>query len=818
LTDSVTPLHHARDSHGTKDAIDSDFVTMTLRYASLALIFVCFASVISRVHGQSAACPINASRINLAGIAEACNVQRPDLCKSCICFLGNAINDAGYDVRSPDFNIDACALDNLGVLLDAGATLSAFVKVSNCPRDATMFECVNGQNPPPPPSAPSPGIQRAPPIPPDWLRSGDNSSVSQTFANLETNVTTGSSGRDISKGIVATLSTLAVLMFIGLISVFVAMRCRARRKLEMEGAYIESLLESKFPFTLEMKDVVCTLPNGRVVVNTLTASVDSGSLVGILGPSGCGKTTLMNAIQYGELLSKGSILIDNEAIDTKRDRIACVPQDSYAELVANLTVRETVRVSARLRLPWFLSRAVIDRMTDETIETLGLALCTDSKVGSPMKHTLSGGEARRVSIATELVVDPRVILLDEPTTGLDAFTSSRVIATLRDLSRQEKIVIATVHQPSTKSLQMFDFLIVLSQTGEPMWTGSLASLEDVLIRAEMQAPLGSSTAEWVLEIACDSVLRSKFAAAVTGLDKSQRNISSKIKRDRRSHEVPKSIFTTIQVLLWRALVVTWRDARGLLAHFCVPVAIALILGGLYFNVDNNLEGFQNRMGATFFLLVYFGLSAMSLIDLLNTERFVARAQLRSQFYSHFPYFLSKITTDWLILRMPSSIACSLIFYFMMDLRRSFGAFLVFLGFIALFIVVQSNICAALTFVTKSTGTATLVNTCILLVSAIFSGFLINVKTIPAGAAWVKFVSPFYYAWSGILASEMQGGPYLFNADFDGDLVVLPVSGQTYLEAIGVSYNHVPRNFYAMLALAVATFVLAASAFRFVGRS
>jgi len=780
---------------------------MTGRAFALAL-FLVSSVAIQPVQSQSSSCPIDASKINLNGIALACDANRPDLCESCICFLANRINDAGYDVRSPDFNIDACALENLGVLMDAGATMSAFIKVSNCPRDADMFDCVKS----PPPA----NIQTSPPSPPFWLRNGNgNSSVLQTFESLDANVTSGKSSEKVSKGIVATISSLAGLIFLACVFMFVAMRCRARHRIELETAYVETMHDGyKSPFTLSLKGVTCALPNGRVIVQRFSTSFVSGNLVGILGPSGCGKTTLMNAMHYGELLTAGFVQINDEDIDVKRHRVASVPQDPYAELVGNLTVKETISLSARLRLPWFLSKSTIDRATTETMEALGLSAVAQSKVGEPTKHTLSGGEARRVSIATELVVDPHVILLDEPTSGLDAHTSSRVITTLRDLSRKGPLVICTIHQPSTRSLQLFDTMIVLGQTGEVVWIGSLDDLDQALIDINMRPPAGSSTAEWILEIACDATMRSSFITAVAALeDKSEKTPLRLKSQERLSFDVPKSLLTTMHVLLWRALIVLVRDMWGIYAHFCVPVGISLILGGLYFNVDKTLEGFQNRMGATFFLLVYFALSAMSLIDLFNSERSVAQRQLRSRYYSHLEYVVSKTTMDWILLRIPSSLVSSLIFYFMMDLRQSFGAVLIFIGYIVLFVVVQSNICATMTYISKNTATATLGTTCILLITAIFSGFLINVKTLPAGAAWVKFVSPFYYVWSGILANEMQGGPYLFNANFDGDLVVVPVSGQTYLDAIGVHFNQVPRNFYCMIALAVCTYVTACVSFR-----
>jgi hypothetical protein len=118
------------------------------------------------------------------------------------------------------------------------------------------------------------------------------------------------------------------------------------------------------------------------------------------------------------------------------------------------------------------------------------------------------------------------------------------------------------------------------------------------------------------------------------------------------------------------------------------------------------------------------------------------------------------------------------------------------------------------FVSKSTAAATLANTIVLLVDAVFAGFLINVKLLPRGSAWVRYLSPFYFSWGGVLASEMRGGPYLFNADFDGQQVQVPVRGSTYLNVIGVEYDHVGRNLLGITGLLCGTMFCGLCAIKF----
>jgi len=743
-------------------------------------------------------CPIDASRVDLVGLGEACSLSREDLCESCVCFLGERLTQAGYDVSQ--LNLDACAVQNLDVLLQNGATVAAFLRVSQCPRDD--LRCLTT---PPPPSAP--------PMPTEWLRNTNESyirpDIEDAFGAVEAMNGTGGMETSDKSAATAGIALGAVAGVAGLVA-FVFVRFRSLRQKELREIFAHNVAQLyKYPTTVELKNVTCSVDDDRIIIDDVSATFYPGEIVGVLGPSGCGKTTLMNALVHGSFLKSGTVLVNGEELDEKRHNLAFVAQ--HTPMIAQLSVYETCWVAASLRLPWFLLAHELHERTLDVIKALGLSHVSNSRVGGTLsqKQTLSGGELRRVAIAQELVVDPTTIILDEPTSGLDAHTSWRVFTLLRDLaSHQEKVVVATVHQPSRRVLDNFHKILVLTQNGRLLWTGSPTELDNTLTMIDMEAPPGVSTAEWLLDIACDEDKQNCFICAVQAMrDEKPSSVASKQHSARLQvpaaaecmHDEYTSAIKTARVLLWRAFAVVGRERRVLLSHYFTPIVIGLILG-LLTDATDDLEGFQNRMGSTFFLLVYFALSAMTLIDGINNEREIARRQVRAKFYGSELYFFTKLAVDWLFLRIPPACLATVIFYFLMGLRLSFTAFFTFLGFILLFILCQSAQCAAMTFVSTSTAAATLANTVVLLVDAVFAGFLINVKLLPRGSAWVRYLSPFYFSWGGILASEMRGGPYLFNADFDGQQVKVPVRGTTYLNVIGVEYDHVGRNLFGMTGL------------------
>lgn len=139
-------------------------------------------------------------------------------------------------------------------------------------------------------------------------------------------------------------------------------------------------------------------------------------------------------------------------------------------LLGTLTVRETLTYSAQLRLPATMTRYEILEVVESTIIKMGLEDCADRKVGNWHLRGISGGEKRRLSISIEILTQPLVLFLDEPTTGLDSASSFFVIQSLRNIAREGRIVICSVHQPSSDVYDLFDVLFLLSG-GETIYFG-----------------------------------------------------------------------------------------------------------------------------------------------------------------------------------------------------------------------------------------------------------------------------------------------------------------------------------------------------------
>ncbi|XP_019170118.1 PREDICTED: ABC transporter G family member 11-like [Ipomoea nil] len=163
--------------------------------------------------------------------------------------------------------------------------------------------------------------------------------------------------------------------------------------------------------------VMVTLGNGETqnVLEGLVGYAEPGTFTALMGPSGSGKSTLLDALS-GRLAANaflsGRIVLNGHKAKLSFGTAAYVTQDD--NLIGTLTVRETISYSAQLRLPDRMPRTEKRALVESTIIEMGLQNCADTVIGNWHLRGISGGEKRRVSIAVEILMRPRLLFLDEP--------------------------------------------------------------------------------------------------------------------------------------------------------------------------------------------------------------------------------------------------------------------------------------------------------------------------------------------------------------------------------------------------------------------
>ncbi len=219
-------------------------------------------------------------------------------------------------------------------------------------------------------------------------------------------------------------------------------------------------------------EVEYRFPNGDVGLRNINISEDTGKLIGIMGASGAGKTTLLNVLAGISGPSAGEVLINGYNIYTQKDKIegviGYVSQDDL--LIEELTVYQNLYYNAKLCFS-HMSKEELDKRVMNVLTSLGLDQRRDLRVGSVLDKTISGGQRKRLNIALELIREPAVLFVDEPTSGLSSRDSENVIDLLKELSLKGKLIFVVIHQPSSDIYKMFDKMYIMDTGGYPIFYG-----------------------------------------------------------------------------------------------------------------------------------------------------------------------------------------------------------------------------------------------------------------------------------------------------------------------------------------------------------
>lgn len=240
---------------------------------------------------------------------------------------------------------------------------------------------------------------------------------------------------------------------------------------DIVSKFIDSLHEQQVIFTA--KDVEFRFKNSTNGIHKFNFSEKGGELIGIMGGSGVGKSTLLNVLNGNLIPQSGQILINGFDLNSDKGElegvIGFVPQDDL--LIEELTVYQNLYYNAKLCFNNYNDEE-IKVAVERVLEDLDLKETSDLIVGNPLKKTISGGQRKRLNIALELIRQPLVMFVDEPTSGLSSMDSEMVMDLLKEQTLKGKLVIINIHQPSSDIFKMFDKLLIMDKGGYLVYSGN----------------------------------------------------------------------------------------------------------------------------------------------------------------------------------------------------------------------------------------------------------------------------------------------------------------------------------------------------------
>lgn len=219
--------------------------------------------------------------------------------------------------------------------------------------------------------------------------------------------------------------------------------------------------------TLVVRDITTVVRKGKKLLQDITCDLEPATLTAVIGPSGAGKSTLLGALTGLRPATSGAVVWQGNDLyrhyDQLRYQIGLVPQQDIQH--PQLTVRQALEYAARLRLPPDTTAPERAARVDQVVKQMQLGAQFDNRIGTQ----LSGGQRKRVSIATELLTAPPLLFLDEPTSGLDPGLDRDVMQLLRQLADEGRVVMVVTH--SVMALDVCDNVAVLAPGGHLAYFG-----------------------------------------------------------------------------------------------------------------------------------------------------------------------------------------------------------------------------------------------------------------------------------------------------------------------------------------------------------
>lgn len=381
--------------------------------------------------------------------------------------------------------------------------------------------------------------------------------------------------------------------------------------LERAGSTLKALnrMAKRPPVHILFEDIGFTVSSRkgeRRILHNVSGEFRSGELTCILGPSGAGKSTLLNILAgYTSNGVNGRITVNGHARDMRVfKKLSCyIMQDDL--LQPRLTVSESMMIAADLKLGHELGKSEKKLIVEEILQTIGLWEHRDT-----MSQNLSGGQSKRLSVALDLVNNPPIIFLDEPTTGLDIVSIRQLVVLLRLLSRQGRSIICTIHQPSASLFSLFDRVYVLAR-GLCCYQGAAPMLVPYLSEIGHICPTTHNPADFVLETLqgnaevsaqmselCQNgkLCRKLDRMTVRGGRKPVLHSDDSIQRIFVEHvarehlqkvDFPTTFLTQFLILSNRMFLQTRRNSLNLWIQLLHHVSAAVLLGGIFFLIGND---------------------------------------------------------------------------------------------------------------------------------------------------------------------------------------------------------------------------------------
>ena len=548
-------------------------------------------------------------------------------------------------------------------------------------------------------------------------------------------------------------------------------------------------------------------PHVKHILNGVTGCVKPGEMLLVLGRPGSGCTTLLKSLAsyrdgYRTIDGKVSYEgFDHKAIDNVlRGEVVYAPEDD--EHFPTLMVKDTLRFAAATRAPrgdyrvTFAekdSRRAFTKLTREAIATiLGLRHTYNTVVGDSMLRGVSGGERKRVSIGEVLAARAKIVMFDNSSRGLDASTALEFVEALRIATDINGLTtISSMYQAGESITQTFDKVVVMNR-GYCVYFGPVSSAVEYFKSVGFQ-PLDRQTTSDFLVACTDPVAqnvnpdfeyvprsakemadafnnseygranRKEVEAYMAELDSKHAESRKEyvdVTRDQRAKRVSKrsmymlSMPQQVRLAIKRRAQISWGDRQTAIIMSCAVVFQAIIMGSVFFQMDDSSQALFSRSGVMFFALLYNSFGAMAEIPNNYRQRPIIIRHKRFAMLRPAADSLANVLLD-IPSRFVPIMFFNIVLYFMSGLSYRADKFFIFFFLTLLITYTMVTFFNAISAFFRSMALSTMVAGLVIIDCALYAGFAIPRPSMVVWWRWLSYCNPISFGFEILLANEFR---------------------------------------------------------------
>lgn len=587
-----------------------------------------------------------------------------------------------------------------------------------------------------------------------------------------------------------------------------------------------------------------------------------GHISAIMGPSGAGKSSLLHILADWKDSSyyTGNITVNGKPVfrSFRKSLSAYVLQEEH--LVELFTVKEMMRFVANLKLS-LESEEIRETKIMDVLDELNLTHVADTVIGDPFGKVrgLSGGERRRVSIALELLSSPRILFLDEPTTGLDSSSALNVMECLRKLANANRTIICTIHQPRMSIFNMCDYLLLLSQ-GQVVYSGPTSNSEAFFSDQGITNSNEDNVADFLIDTVASLSQTSleKIVQAWKETGETYQILPQTLQRDRQSSQfqplegsfaltlsgipvvggsdvsmgvssrdvlesdgqggllypqLPSSAWEntsatgleSLSILCQFERTKLLRDPNLLRSNLIMNLVAGFLTGLIFVNIENDLDGLQSQSGCLFLVLVIISFGSLSSLEIFMKDRDLFLVQKTKGYYTAYVYLMSKVFLQVIPIHAFGPIILGSIVFWMAGLNSDGYRYYKFLIVVVLHSLVCVSCILCISSIFNTFAISNLLSVMLMLGEMVFAGFLVNPDDLPKALKPVYDISYFHFSFEDLVINQFQGQVY--RIELESGNVNIKISGESFISQFGLNTNDFDLNLFLLTAIIFALIIV-----------